>query len=709
MTGMRLALLVAADQFADPQLSALQAPQADIDALSELLTDREIGGFTVERLVNCTSQELRLSLHKLLSRREPDDFCLFHVSSHGLKDASGELYLATSDTQREYLEATSVEASYLRRQMDHSRAGAIVVLLDCCYGGAFERGTVARADSQVDLSGALVPTTEGRGRAVITASTAIEYAFEGSTMLPGAKPAPSVFTEAVVAGIRQGSADPSRSTGVLTLSELFTFVSRRVRLHSANQTPQWWLYGMSGDLVIARNPNPIVVAKDLPDDVVEVLQFPQPAARLGAVLALRTMVREGDPGAALGAYRMLETLAMDDSRQVSMAAADALDGVQVTVAPQMIDFGTVPIGHQAARPTLELAGTLAPACQVTAHDAPIELVRRAARVEVRLDTSTAADVNGRIEVIGPGGGATIPVRAKIIGAPDSTGVSARDDPKVQAAASAATQSSPQAIDDETARTNADERANSPVRLRRERGLLIALWAATVGTLLAGFVNGNYSGDNWFEHLTPNLSLLSVIATPVAMVGLQLSRRSRRGQMAAALATAGTGFLPAGLAIGLMAYVDGPRQELMIELVGAISITVLAAILAAGAGRQVEAEPARTNTVTTVLLGVIAAVAAVLIWVVNEKAADSEVLPLLIGICVVWALLALGLLLPLRSRRRVALGAFGVGLLGTVALYTFTPDPPEANVAALGSLLIGVTVIFHVRPFWQALHDKDPRT
>jgi hypothetical protein len=428
MTGKRLALLVAADQFADPRLSALQAPQADINALAELLSDTEIGGFTVERLVNGTSQELRLALNRLFSRRDPEDFCLLHVSSHGLKDASGELYLAATDTQREYLEATSVDASYLRRQMDHSRAGAVVVLLDCCYGGAFERGMVPRGDGDVDLSGTLVPVTEGRGRAVITASTAIEYAFEGTELRPGAKPEPSIFTEAVVAGIRQGPADVD-SNNVLTLSELFTFVSRRVRKRSAHQTPQWWLYGMSGDLVIARNPNPIVTPKDLPDDVVEVLRLPQPAARLGAVFALRALVSEGDPGSALTAYRTLETLAVDDSRQVSTAAAEVLAGIHTTVmvrhgsggsaalpaaaGQQTIDFGSVAVGQAVPPALIELAGTLAQAGKLEVRDAPVELTRRGLRAEVRLDTSRAATVDDQIEVVGPGGGAVVRVLARI--------------------------------------------------------------------------------------------------------------------------------------------------------------------------------------------------------------------------------------------------------------------------------------------------------
>ena len=124
MAGQRVALLVAFDQFVDPRLSALRAPQADIDALSTVLSDPDLGGFTVERLVNGTSQEFRLAVLRLFAQRDPDDFCLLHISSHGLKDASGELYLATSDTQREYLDATSVEATYVRRQLDRSRAGA---------------------------------------------------------------------------------------------------------------------------------------------------------------------------------------------------------------------------------------------------------------------------------------------------------------------------------------------------------------------------------------------------------------------------------------------------------------------------------------------------------------------------------------------------------------------------------------------------------
>jgi hypothetical protein len=740
MSGKRLALLVAADQFADPQLSTLQAPQADINALAELLADADIGGFTVERLVNGTSQELRLALNRLFGRRDPDDFCLLHVSSHGLKDASGELYLAATDTQREYLEATSVDASYLRRQMDHSRAGAVVVLLDCCYGGAFERGMVPRGDGDVDLSGTLVPVTEGRGRAVITASTAIEYAFEGVELRPGANPEPSIFTEAVAAGIRQGPADVD-SSGVLTLSELFTFVSRRVRQRSAHQTPQWWLYGMSGELVIARNPNPSVTPKDLPADVAEVLRLPQPAARLGAVFALRTLVREGDPGSALTAYRTLETLAVDDSRQVSTAAAEVLAGVHTSVEAhhgggaspavspvagdqEMIDFGSVAVGQKVPPALIELGGALAPACKLEVRDAPVELTRRGLRAEVRLDTSTAATVDGVIEVVGPGGGAVVRVLARIgadIGAESSdTGngsdaappagaeVTVKTEPETDTEVAFGTAPETEAAADDHVRdpevvpAQRQPAARAQSVLWRDSRLLIATWAVAAATLLAGLLPGGY-GESWYAHLDPYLSPLSAIATPLALVGLQFAHAARL-RMVMAIAVACTGAVSMVMATGLIAYA-GFRQELVVEFIGASLTAVLGSVMAVRAYRAVSSGPAHAQVITTALLGILAAI--VIVPAVSAVRSGFGIYPLVVGVCVVSAMLAVGLMLPLQSRSRVVLGAVFIGLLLSVTLYTVTPTMiDEAILLPVGCVIFSVVAFFHVRPFWRALDGRN---
>ena len=681
MAGQRVALLVAFDQFVDPQLSALRAPQADVDALSTVLSDPDLGGFTVERLVNGTSQEFRLAVLRLFAQRDPEDFCLLHISSHGLKDASGELYLATRDTQREFLDATSVEATYVRRQLDRSRAGAGVVLLDCCYGGAFERGMAARADGDVDLSGALVAVNEGRGRAVMTASTAIEYAFEGAEVHPGVPSEPSVFTEAVVTGIRQGSTDGSRN-GVLTLSELFSFVSRRVRQRNAHQTPQWWLYGASGDLVIARNPNPIVTPKDLPDDLLDVLQLPQSAARLGAVLALRQLM-DADPGTALTAYRTLETLAVDDSRLVSSAAAEALSGIQVTVQPTTVDLGAVAVGEEVSA-AIQLSGVLAPACQLKASDPAVRLTRRGSRVEVHLDTSRPTVVDGRIEVVGPSGGAVVPVRAQVSG---TVPVLDPPQPAPHIAPPAVGEPPPPAV-----RSSQLPKGFSIP--------LIAAWLAVAATMVLGIRTGSSTGQNWYENLADkNLSLLSVIPLPIAILGTQLARTGR-ARLAWAAILAGTAVAMLLAAIGLMVLHESASQELVIQGAAALVIIGLATTVAVQAGRRIAASSARPDLVTTIVvwLLVIAAFAA---FTPMRSLAD---LPAVIA--VLWLPATLSLVLPLAAPARVAVGALVLGAMASIVLYVAGPEPATgATPVLVGCLVIAVVVAVHLRPVYVSLVDQ----
>jgi len=44
------------------------------------------------------------------------------------------------NTQLRLLSATAVAANFVNRQMTRSRSRRIVLFLDCCYPGAFDRG-----------------------------------------------------------------------------------------------------------------------------------------------------------------------------------------------------------------------------------------------------------------------------------------------------------------------------------------------------------------------------------------------------------------------------------------------------------------------------------------------------------------------------------------------------------------------------------------
>ncbi len=178
----------------------------------------------------------------------PTDFLLLHISCHGIKDDEGRLYFAATNTQRQLLSSTAVSAEFISDLMERSRARSIVLMLDCCYSGAFATG--GRGDRSVHLRERfLKDVPPGRGRVVLTASNAIEYAWEGDTL--SGEGQPSVFTSAVVNGLRTGEAARPRRPHI-SVDDLHDYVSREVRRAGAKQTPQKWAQGVEGELVIAK-------------------------------------------------------------------------------------------------------------------------------------------------------------------------------------------------------------------------------------------------------------------------------------------------------------------------------------------------------------------------------------------------------------------------------------------------------------------------
>ncbi len=204
--------------------------------------------------------------------------------------------------------------------MSGSRSRRQVLLLDCCYAGAFERGMAARAGSAVGIEGRF----EGRGRAVITASSAMEYAFEGDALADAQDSKPSVFTSALVEGLETGEADRDQD-GHVALDELHDYVYDRVREATPNQTPGKWTYGVKGDLYIARRSRPVTRPAPLPTELQQAIDSPLARIRASAVQELERVLQSRHEGLALAARLALERLAEDDSRMVSNLAAEVLE------------------------------------------------------------------------------------------------------------------------------------------------------------------------------------------------------------------------------------------------------------------------------------------------------------------------------------------------------------------------------------------------
>jgi uncharacterized caspase-like protein len=188
---------------------------------------------------------VRRKIAAFFSGRRRDDLLLLHISSHGLKDDSGRLYFAAADTEVDHLDATAVWAEFVNRQMTNSRSRRIVLLLDCCYSGAFARGMTARAGEAVEVR----ERFEGSGRAVLTASSAMEYSFEGEEL--SGEGNPSIFTSAVVHALKTGEADRDGDHWI-SVDELYEYVHDQVQQITPKQTPGKWIFDLRGELYIAR-------------------------------------------------------------------------------------------------------------------------------------------------------------------------------------------------------------------------------------------------------------------------------------------------------------------------------------------------------------------------------------------------------------------------------------------------------------------------
>jgi Caspase domain len=347
MHDRREALIVASYEFEDPGLRRLRAPGRDADALATVLTDPLVGDFGVRTMVNEPQHVISEAVEEFFSDRAPSDLLLFYFSGHGIKDEDGELYFAASNTKAGRLGATGLAASFVNRCVTRSRSRRVVLLLDCCYAGAFERGMVARAGTDAHVEEHL----GGRGRAVITATSAMQYAFEGDRLADTNDLGPSVFTRALVEGLETGDADRDQD-GRVGLDELYDYVYDRVRDVTPNQTPGKWTFGIEGELYVARRRGPVTQPSPLPAELLEAIEHPLASVRLGVVQELALLLRGGHAGLALGARLALERLADDDSRRVAAAASAALGSglAEPAGSAPPLDGPTVSIRPEGSQP-----------------------------------------------------------------------------------------------------------------------------------------------------------------------------------------------------------------------------------------------------------------------------------------------------------------------------------------------------------------------
>jgi hypothetical protein len=308
--------VVATSSYADARLPRLKAAARDAAEMAAVLADRSIGAFEVTSLADSGAQEVRLAVEDFLAGRGREDLVVVYLSCHGLLDARDRLYFAAADTRKDRLAATGVESSWLLDQLEECRAARQVVILDCCFSGAFARGAKGEADTDTRLRDRFI--AHGRGRTVLTACKASERSWEGQPA-DGAV-VPSVFTRALTEGLRSGAADTD-GDGYISVDDAYAYAYERVIASGAGQTPQHWKFAAEGTIWLARSPAGVaVIPAALPEALRFALDSPFPAVRVGAVNALGEWLTDADPARSLAACQTLQRVAATDSPVVAAAA-----------------------------------------------------------------------------------------------------------------------------------------------------------------------------------------------------------------------------------------------------------------------------------------------------------------------------------------------------------------------------------------------------
>jgi tetratricopeptide (TPR) repeat protein len=314
MVEHREALLVACDEFTDPKYKRLLVPVSDARALAKLLSDPEIGQFSVELLENEQRDVISDKLEAFFEKGRHDYVLLLYFAGHGDLDDRGNFYFVARNTKSDRLRSSGISDRFIHETMVRSSSKRQILILDCCYSGAFAKDWISRGDVGIKQK------LTGEGRVVLTASDAIEFAYEKRESSGAVK---SLFTSRIIEGIDGGLADLD-GDGLISVDELYKYVEERIRSEDPAQRPLK-SGSVHGQLWLSR----AVPRKDaIPRNVLDLLQHNYFTVRLAGIDELERLISLNKDVLYPVAKEALTTLLLDENPTVKRVAESALRRIQ---------------------------------------------------------------------------------------------------------------------------------------------------------------------------------------------------------------------------------------------------------------------------------------------------------------------------------------------------------------------------------------------
>lgn len=210
-------------------LPALRATQ-DAQDVAAVLQDPSCCGYAptaVQVLSDDAATRVAiLDAFDALARETQEASTVFiYYSGHGAQAGSGSddhYYLVPVDAtaaSRDELERTAISSAELTARLRAIPAGRLTLVLDCCRAADLAEPRLAEA---------VTPLAQGRGRAVLAASRATDFAYQ----MPGQRD--STMTGCLVDGLRGGAPGVG---GVILICDLFHYVQQHVAAGPVDQHP----------------------------------------------------------------------------------------------------------------------------------------------------------------------------------------------------------------------------------------------------------------------------------------------------------------------------------------------------------------------------------------------------------------------------------------------------------------------------------------
>ncbi len=242
----KFALLIGVSEYSEG-LRPISSAILDVEAMRRVLEHPDMGAFDqVTVLPNPDKGSMEKAVDDLFADRQKDDLVLLYFSGHGLKAQNARFFLSTRETGRDqngdFRRATALAASKLQEYITDSRSQRQIIILDCCFSGALVLGMPIKGEINIQEE------LGGKGRAILTSSSPIEYSFESEDNDL------SIYTKYLVEGIETGAADQDGDQ-LISVNELHEYASERVKEAAPAMTPKFYLSLEGEDTIyLAKSP-----------------------------------------------------------------------------------------------------------------------------------------------------------------------------------------------------------------------------------------------------------------------------------------------------------------------------------------------------------------------------------------------------------------------------------------------------------------------